>query len=54
MQFWLRFTLVLGLALAAWISGLDGNGAPAEAAWLWAATALAGAHLVYRSVLRSR
>ena len=54
MQFWLRFTLVLALALAAWICGLDSNGAPVEAAWLWAATAMAAAHLVYRSLLGAR
>jgi hypothetical protein len=54
MQFWMRFALVLVLALAAWICGLDSNGAPVEAIWLWAATALAGAHLVYRSLARTR
>lgn len=54
MQFWLQFTLVLALALAAWICGLDANGAPVEAAWLWAAATLAGAHLAYRSLLRPR
>ena len=48
---WLQFTLVLILALLAWISGLDAQGAPAETAWLWAAAALTGAHLVYRMVL---
>jgi hypothetical protein len=54
MQLWLQFTLVAVLALLAWICGLDTTGAAVDAAWLWGATALAGAPLVSRLVLRAR
>jgi hypothetical protein len=54
MGFWLQFTFVLALALIAWISAIDTTGSPGLAPWLWAATALAGAHLVYRFLVRAR
>lgn len=48
MRFWLQFTLVLLLALAAWISAIDANGSAADTYWLWIATVLASAHLLFR------
>jgi hypothetical protein len=54
MQLWLHFTLVVALALVAWICGLDATGARLESAWLWGAVALAGAPVVYRLVHRAR
>jgi hypothetical protein len=49
---WLQLALVLILALFAWISGLDSHGAPVDTVWLWAASGLLGAHLVYRFAAR--
>ena len=51
MQFWLYLLLVLGLGLAAWINSMDVHGSSTTAAWLWAATALGGAHLVFRLLM---
>jgi hypothetical protein len=51
-RFWLQFTLILLLALAAWISAIDTNGSAAETYWLSLATLLASAHLLFR-LLRS-
>ena len=45
---WLRTALVAGLALAAWISGIDTTGNGTESLLLWAATAVACAHLALR------
>jgi hypothetical protein len=45
---WLRTALVAGLALAAWISGIDTTGNGTESLFLWAATALACAHFAMR------
>jgi hypothetical protein len=54
MPLWLQVSLVAGLALLAWICGLDTTNAAVEATWLWGAAALAGAPLVYRFLLRAR
>ena len=52
-SFWLQFTLLSLLALAAWITGIDNNSA-VESSWLWVATAFAGAHFVFRLVRGAR
>lgn len=51
---WLQFPVVVALALASWISGLDETGNPGEAYLLWAATAIAGGLLMMRLVVRAR
>jgi hypothetical protein len=51
---WLQIPIVLGLALAAWISGMDANGSPVETSLLWGAATLAGAHLLIRLLAPSR
>jgi hypothetical protein len=53
MRLWLQFTLVVALALLAWICGLDTTGASLQSASLWGAVALAGVPVVYR-LLRMR
>lgn len=54
MQLWLQFTVVVALALVAWICGLDATAATLDSAWLWGAVALAGAPVVYQLVHRAR
>jgi hypothetical protein len=51
---WLQAGLVFGLALAAWISGLDATGTPVESALLWTASALAAAAVLFRTVVSGR
>jgi hypothetical protein len=51
---WLQVLLVFGLALIAWISGMDTTGNPTETSLLWAASALTAGHLVFRLLPRAR
>jgi hypothetical protein len=51
---WLQAGLVFGLALAAWISGLDANGTAIESALLWTASALTAASLLFRRAASGR
>jgi hypothetical protein len=51
---WLQTAVAFGFALAAWISGLDANGAAIDSALLWGASALAGAFVVFRALARAR
>jgi hypothetical protein len=54
MQLGLHFALAAGLALLAWICGLDGNGTALEQVLLWGAAALVSAPLVRRFVFPAR
>jgi hypothetical protein len=54
MPWWLQFAAVLALSLVAWISGMDTHGSPHVTSALWLATVLAGGHLAYRAIARSR
>jgi hypothetical protein len=51
---WLQLPMVLGLALAAWICGMDANGSAVETSLLWGGAALAGGHLLIRLLASSR
>jgi len=51
---WLHFPIVLLLATAAWISGLDSTGHDSQTFLLWIAAAVAAAVLALRLVLRLR
>ena len=51
---WLQLPIVVFLALAAWISGIDTTGDPTVTWWLWAATVFAGSFFMIRLVLRAR
>ena len=50
---WLQLAIVLMLALASWISGLDATGNGVESFILWAATAIAASWLVLRLARRA-
>jgi hypothetical protein len=54
MQPWLQLALALGLALAAWITGMDTTGSSAVSSTLWAAAAITGAHLLFRLLTGTR
>ena len=51
---WLQLPIVVFLALAAWISGIDATGDPIVTWWLWAAAVFAGSFFMIRRVLRWR
>jgi hypothetical protein len=51
---WLQTALVIGLALLAWISGIDATGSPTDSLILWTATAIACAPLAFRFVAAAR
>jgi hypothetical protein len=51
---WLQLPLVFALALVSWISAMDATGNPTETSLLWAATAFAAGHLVFRLLPRAR
>jgi hypothetical protein len=51
---WLQVPLVVGLAFVSWISGMDTTGNPTETSLLWAVTAVAAGHLVFRLLPRAR
>jgi Flp pilus assembly protein protease CpaA len=51
---WLQTALVLGLALVAWICGMDATGNPTEVVLLWAVAALACAQLLFRFLPKAR
>ena len=48
MPIWLQLPLVFVLGFISWISAMDSTGNPTETSLLWAATALATGHLVFR------
>ena len=50
----LHLALVVVIALAAWITGMDTHGSWTETSWLWAASAIGGAHLILRFLRRAR
>lgn len=51
---WLHISLLVALALGAWIVQLDATGDPDQAVVLWGATALLTAWLAARLILRRR
>jgi len=50
---WLQLAIVLALALASWISAIDATGNSAQSSFLWAATGIAAAWLVFRLARRA-
>jgi len=51
---WLQAALILGLALAAWIAGMDANANPTETMLLWALAASGGVLFALRLRTRER
>lgn len=45
---WLHLCFALGIALLAWILGMDTTGSLGDQLFLWAAAAFCGAHLFLR------
>ena len=54
MQVWLHLLLIIGLAVAAWISSMDMTGSSTTTAWLWGAAAIGATHLLFRFLKAAR